>query len=116
AIVWPPSAGINQVRFLRSAAPAALSARSPELPRLVTEDYAARGRRSRRPEELADLGQERARTERLRHVGIGAGGKGLGVVAAERVRGDDDQRGRAERGVGLDPARGFVAVDARELD
>src|SRR5437867_8722346 len=30
----PPFAGINQVRFMRSAAVAALSARFPELPRL----------------------------------------------------------------------------------
>jgi hypothetical protein len=34
---WPPSAGINQFRFVRSTAAAALSARCPELPRKISE-------------------------------------------------------------------------------
>src|SRR5688572_3106109 len=42
----PPFAGINQVRFMRSAAPAALSARFPELPRLLMAGRLLRQHRS----------------------------------------------------------------------
>src|SRR2546425_3895330 len=47
--VRPPFAGINQVRFMRSAAVVALSARFPELPRCRTINWlVAYARRSRR--------------------------------------------------------------------
>src|SRR3972149_2709380 len=38
------------------------------------------------------------------------------VVATQRVGDDHDDRDVAERGVRLDPARGFVPVDTGELD
>jgi hypothetical protein len=44
----PPFAGINQVRFMRSAAPAALSARFPELPRFVGHRLLPKGKTIKR--------------------------------------------------------------------
>ena len=58
------------------------------------------------------LASMHARAERLGHVGVGAGRQRLDVVAAERVRGHDDERNAAQGLVGLDAPRRLVAVDA----
>src|SRR5712691_10602378 len=64
---------------------------------------------------LADLGEERARAERLGDVGVAAGLARLDVVAAQRIGGDGDDGDPAERRVGLDPARGLVTIEPRQL-
>src|SRR3990172_3677641 len=65
---------------------------------------------------LADLAQERSRAEGLGDVVVAAGLPRLDVIPAERVGRHGDDRDRAERRVGLDPARRLIAVDAGELD
>src|SRR6266542_686543 len=65
---------------------------------------------------LADLGQERAWAEGLRHVGIATGLERLDVVTAQRVGGHDNDRYVTECRVRLDPARCLVSIEARELD
>src|SRR3954447_6279186 len=67
-------------------------------------------------DKLAHFGQQLARAERLGDVRVGAGGKGLGLVAAERVGGDDHDRDWAQVRIGLDLARRLVAVQLGQLD
>jgi hypothetical protein len=55
-------------------------------------------------------------TERLRHIIIAAGCARLLFFATERIGGDRDDRYRSQRGVGLDLARGGVAVHDRQSD
>src|SRR5580700_4118661 len=65
---------------------------------------------------FADFGEQRPRAERLRHIGVAAGGARLRLVAAQRIRGDDDDRDVLEGGIGLDAAGRLVAVENRELN
>ena len=63
-----------------------------------------------------DLGQELARGKGFRDVRVAARLERLDVVAAQRVRGDHDDRDVPERGIGLDSPGRFVAVEARKLN
>src|SRR5215470_9428298 len=65
---------------------------------------------------FSDLGEKIARAEWLRHVGVATGFPRLGLIAAQRVGGDHDDRRGAQCRVGLDPACRLVAVEERQLD
>src|SRR6516164_6161717 len=65
---------------------------------------------------LTNFRQQLARTKRLRHIVIAAGRPRLLFFATERIGGDGDDRNRAQCRIGLNPARGGVAVHDRQLD
>ena len=65
---------------------------------------------------LTDFRQEFTRAEGLRHIVITARRPRLLFLAAEGVRGDGDDRDRAQRGIGFNPACGGVTVHNRHLD
>jgi hypothetical protein len=71
-------------------------------------------RRSRRV--FADLSEQRPRAEGLCHIGVAAGGACSGLVAAQRIGGDDNDRNTSQRRVSLDAAGRLVAVEERELN
>src|SRR5947207_1937279 len=62
------------------------------------------------------LRQQGARTERLGHIGVAAGGTGLLLIATQCVGGNDDDRDRLELGIGFEATRRLVAVENGELD
>ena len=63
-----------------------------------------------------DLCQEGSRTVRLGDVGVAARRPRLGLVAAQRIGRDRDDRDCAQRRIGLEAARNLVAVEQRQLD
>src|ERR1051326_4625455 len=65
---------------------------------------------------LPDRRQELTRTERLGEVGIAARLACFALVAAQRIRCDHDDRDRAQRRIGLEPAGRLVAVEDRQLN
>src|SRR5271166_193159 len=65
---------------------------------------------------LTDFRQEFTRAEGLRHIVITARRPRLLFLAAEGVRGDGDDRDRAQRRIGFNPACGGVTVHNRHLD
>src|SRR5688572_12839196 len=67
-------------------------------------------------QKLANLRQELARAVRLGHIGVTASLASLGFIAAQGIRGDGDDRDRAQCRVGLDPPRCLVTVENRKLN
>src|SRR6185295_15353284 len=67
-------------------------------------------------QEFSDLRQELSWAERLRHVAVAAGGVGLLVVTAQRVRSDRDDGDMPQIELGFDPTCHLVAIEPRKLD
>src|ERR1700730_4111837 len=72
--------------------------------------------RARLGQVLANSRQQLARAVGFRHIFITACRPRLLLFATERVGGDRDNRNRTQGGIGFDPARHLVTVNARQLD
>src|SRR6266487_5441347 len=73
-------------------------------------------RRRGRRQVLTDHRQELTRAVGLGNVGIATSGTSLAIIPGQRIRGDDDDGDDMQHRVGLETARGLIAIDARQLD